>query len=221
MTAPQIFGPTTSEWTDMSDYVVHFAKSSSQSAYGVMMSILSSRRLQAFSTFGFVRDKAPDPESQKAVCLSETPLHLLGRISDHRSPFGIVFRKDFILGRGGNPIWYAYKDQPVTKALHQVVATAKGDPNHPIWQVTPFVDRPGIHGQKSYFFEHEREWRVVGDLAFDTSDVAFLVIPEDSHEVARDFFEAAHLDQVGPNYDCPYIDAHWSLDKIKPLLQGL
>jgi hypothetical protein len=221
MTSPNLFGSTMPKWTDMSDYVVHFAKPSSKSAYEVMMHILSSKRLRALSTFGFVRDKAPDPTTQMAVCLSETPLHLLGRLSDHRSEFGIVFRKDFILSKGGNPIWYAYKDQPVTAAFQQVVNGAENDPSAPIWKVTPFVDRPGAYGQKTYFYEHEREWRVVGDLSFDTSDVAFLVVPEDSHEAARSFFKAAHEDQVGPNYACPYIDAHWSLDKIEPLLQGL
>jgi hypothetical protein len=221
MTTP-LFGTTAPHWTDMSDHVVHFTKPApDQTAYGAMMSILFHRKLEARSAFGFVRDKAPDPETQKTVCFSETPLHLLGRVADHRSEFGIVFRKDYVLQNGGNPILYAYKDQPVTQAIHHLVSAAAGNPANPIWKVTPFIDRPGAYGSATYFFEWEREWRIVGDLSFDTKDVAFLIIPEGSHEAARIFFEGARDDHTGPCYDCPYIDGHWSLEKTTPVLQGL
>lgn len=222
MSSPTLFGTAKPGWTDMSDHLVHFAKDvPATNAYDVMLTILGSGRLRAFSPFGFARNGAPDPSSQKAVCFSETPLHLLERIAQHRSAYGIVFRKDFIMSKGGNPIWYAYKDQPVTSAFQALVKAAGPNPHHPIWKVTPFVDRPGAYETASYFYEHEREWRVVGDVFFKTSDVAFLVIPEDSHEAARDFFIAAHEDQVGPNYDCPYIDARWSLEKITAALDPI
>jgi hypothetical protein len=184
-----------------------------------MMRILGGRRLAARSPFGFVRDRAPDPDTQKAVCFSEAPLHLLGRIADRRSEFGIVFRKDFIRRAGGNPILYAYRDGAVAAAIQQLVDAAGGDPGAPIWRLTPFVDRPGQYGATSYFYEWEREWRCVGDVVFETSDVAFLVIPETSHAAARLFFEDARRQDIGPCYDCPYIDAHWPLERIAPLLQ--
>jgi hypothetical protein len=221
MTSQSSFGAASAQWTDMSDYVAHFSKASAPaSAYDVMMTILSSQRLRALRPFGFVRDQAPDPESQKTVCLSETPLHLLGRLADVRSEFGIVFRKDFILERGGNPIWYAYNGQPANQAFAQLVSAAGSDPAHPIWRVTPFVDRPGAYGQSTYFFEHEREWRVVGDVSFQPEDVAFLIIPEGSHEPARSFFQDARDENLGPCYDCPFIDAYWPLERISPLLQA-
>ena len=219
MTGIQLHGAALPQWTDMSDYVAHFAKAGlSHDAYDVMMSILGSGRLRAMNRFGFARNKAPDPDSQLAVCFSETPLHLLARISEQRSEFGIVFKKAFLLSRGGNPVWYAYKGHPPALALNKLVAAAINDTSAPIWRVTPFVDQPGVYAHNTYFYEHEREWRVRGDLSFTPGDVAFLVLPEDSHEAAWDFFEAARDDNVGPCYHCPYIDAQWSLDRVAPLL---
>lgn len=84
-----------------------------------------------------------------------------------------------------------------------MMAFSAGDPTAPIWSVTPFVDETG----GSYNFEWEREWRHVGDLHFTPDDVAFLIIPEESHFYARDFFQSAEQDQLGPNYPCPFIDA--------------
>ncbi len=132
-----LFGPTPPHWTDMSDYLVHFTKQTpDQTAYNAMMSILYNRRLEARSPFGFVREKAPDPETQKAVCFSETPLHLLGRLADHRSEFGIVFRKDYVLQNGGNPILYAYKDQPVNTRRYLITPALQlqGLPPHRVRQ---------------------------------------------------------------------------------------
>jgi hypothetical protein len=185
-----------------------------------MMRILGSGRLEARTAFGFVRNTAPDPRSQRAVCFSETPLHLLGRIARRRSEYGIVFHKDFILRAGGNPILYAYGDGPVALAVQQLVTATAGDASAPIWRLTPFVDRPGRYGTTTYFYEWEREWRTPGDVAFQTTDVAFLIIPEALHEDARDFFLNARREHLGPCYDCPYIDAHWPLARVAPLLSN-
>lgn len=209
-------------WTDMSDYVVHFAKKyKGKDAYTNMLSILGSRVIRARNPFGACREKAPDPSSQKAVCFSEIPLHLLGRLADKRSEYGIVFRKDFAIHRNANPILYAYKDQSVAKAVRQLIATAANDPKNPIWEVTPFVDLPGAHPKGSYFFEWEREWRKVGDFNFTTDDVEFLIIPEKLHKAAKSFFKSAREENIGPSYKCPFIDAHWTRKKIKPLLSKL
>lgn len=119
--ASPFFGENKSNWTDMSDYVVHFAKDYDQkSAYDNMLSILGSRVIKARNPFGLVREKAPDPKSQRVACFSEVPLHRLRRLAEARSEYGIVFRKDFVVHRGANPIMYAYKDHDVTAALKQI-----------------------------------------------------------------------------------------------------
>jgi hypothetical protein len=209
------FGENSPTWTDMSDYVVHFTKDyEGRKAYDNMMGILANRVIRARNPFGFARTKAPDTASQKVVCFSEIPLHLLGRLADKRSEYGIGFGKAFVIKRKGNPILYAYKDQRVAVAIHQLVAASKDETNNPIWDLTPFVDMPGDYYKGAYFFEWEREWRKVGDFKFSVEDVPFLIIPEHQHKVARYFFENAERENLGPSYICPYLDAHWNQDKI-------
>jgi hypothetical protein len=165
-----------------------------------------------------MREKAPDPKSQRVACFSEIPLYRLRRLAEARSEYGIVFRKDFVIHRGANPIMYAYKDHDMTAALKQIAKSAKKDADHPIWRITPFVDAPGKYGNKTYFFEWEREWRKTGHFKFSEDDVAFLIIPEKLHKAARGFFDNAKVENLGPSYECPFIDPFWNRKKIKPLL---
>ncbi len=203
----------------MSNHVVHFTKPyANQTPYNNMLGILGNRIIRALNPFGFVREKAPDPATQIAVCFSELPLHLLGRLAEKRSEYGIVFSKKFVLQNDANPILYAYKDNSAAAAIRQLVEAAKNNSADPIWELTPFVDAPGAYGQSTYYFEWEREWRKVGDLMFKTDDVAFLIIPEHLHIAARTFFDDARAENTGPSYDCPFIDAHWPIEKIQPLL---
>jgi hypothetical protein len=213
------FGENLPAWTDMSNFVVHFArKYEGKSAYDNMLSILHSRTIQARNAFGIAKKQAPNVASQKAVCFSEVPLHELSRLAKVRSDYGIVFRKDIIIHRHGNPILYAYKDYPATAAIRQLIKAAKKEPKNPIWKITPFIDAPGLYPNGKYFFEWEREWRKVGDLKFQTDDVEFLIIPEKLHKNAKGFFEWARHENLGPSYDCPFVDPNWKLKKIKPLL---
>jgi len=217
--ASLLFGENEPTWTDMSDYVVHFAKNyEERTAYDNMLSILASRVIQARNPFGLGRKDAPSIDMQRVACFSEIPLHRLRRLAKARSNYGIVFRKDFAIHKGANPIMYAYQDQDVTIALKQIAKTAKGDPDHPIWRIAPFVDVPGKHWHKTYFFEWEREWRKVGHFTFSQDDVAFLIIPEELHENARSFFDTAERENLGPSYQCPFIDPYWNRKKIKSLL---
>jgi hypothetical protein len=203
----------------MSDFVVHFAKEyENRSGYDNMLSILHSRRIEARNPFGIAKDKAPDIDTQKVACFSEVPLQRLSRLAKARSDYGIVFRKDIVIHRKANPILYAYKDHAVLSALKELMKAAKHDVANPIWTITPFVDAPGDYGKSKYFFEWEREWRKVGDYKFTTDEVEFLIIPEDLHKAARGFFESAKAENLGPCYDCPFIDPYWPLTKIKPLL---
>ncbi len=213
------FGENSPGWTDMSDYVVQFARYyGGKSAYDNMLSILASRVIKARNPFGLVRENAPIPETQWAACFSEVPVHLLSRLAKARSEYGIVFRKDIIIHRGGNPIMYAYKEHEVTSALKAIVKAAAGDSKNPIWKITPFVDAPGDYPTGKYFFEWEREWRKLGDFKFFEDEVQFLVIPAELHNAARGFFDHARTENLGPCYECPFIDPYWKREKIKPLL---
>ena len=196
----------------MSKYVVHFAKADPQrTAYDNAISILYDRRILAANAFGAGRKLAP---ARRSVCFSEVPLHHLKRLADVRGPHGIGFRKEFIVERGGGPMLYAYKDTPQAHAINAMVNTAAHNVNAPVWDIAPFVDLPGTYGNSKYLYEWEREWRHVGDLKFLESDPAFLIIPEDLHEAARGFFQSAKVENVGPSYECPFIDPYWGEDQI-------
>lgn len=213
----KLIGSTHPNWEDMSPFVVHFTKKSATgSEYDNSISILASRCIQAQNRFGMGKNYA---ESPPCVCFSEVPLHQLKRLADKRGSYGIVFRKEFIVARDGGPILYAYQDTPHAAAMRTLIDKAAGKADDPIWKVAPFIDQPGQYGGSSYFFEWEREWRHVGNLQFDEADPVFLIIPEDLHEAARDFFDSAEREQLGPNYKCPFIDPYWGLEKVKSILK--
>jgi hypothetical protein len=214
--------PYNPEWHDMSNYVVHFTKpSENRTDYDNMMSILYESTIRAANPFGLCRRNAPNIDSQKAVCFSEIPLHLLQRLSQRRGGYGIGFSKQYILAYGGGPIWYVEHNSQREIALRGIIQQAIESPNpeeHLIWTMTPFIDSTGDYPRGSYRFEWEREWRYIGNLNFSEDDVAFLILPERDHERARGFFYQFALENPGPSYQCPYIDLGWDLDRVIRIL---
>lgn len=212
-------------WRDMSEYVVHFVKETpDQGPYDVMMSILHSGRLEGRSRFGAARG-FHTVEGQHAVCFSEIPLDLLDRLVDRRgTKYGIGFRQDKLLNAGGGRVWYVDKGSALAESVQELIQEAIGPPirpSHPVWKVTPFIDFPGDYGGTQYRFEWEREWRVPGDFHFEPADVAFLFIPEELHSDARDFFDEARVENLGPSYGCPFLDPLWSDTRIQQQLTGV
>jgi hypothetical protein len=53
-------------------------------------------------------------------------------------------------------------------------------------------------GKSTYFFEWEGEWRKIADFNFDTDDVECLIIPEDLHGAAKNFFIDVKQENPGP-----------------------
>lgn len=206
------------EWHDMSDYVVHFTRDyGGRRAYDNMLSILAEGRLRARNPFGIARRRAPPSAvPQVAVCFSEIPLDLVSRLAGRRGDYGIGFTKSFLLDHGGGPVWYVEHGGPTATALNELMAIARsGGPTGAVWAVTPFVDSPGNYPTGTYRFEWEREWRHVGDLAFGEDDPAFLMIPETLHDAAREFFDNARAETIGPSYACPFLDPHWTREMIE------
>tara|TARA_R110002072_G_scaffold534_6_gene3958 strand:- start:137535 stop:138191 length:657 start_codon:yes stop_codon:yes gene_type:complete len=209
-------------WEDMSEYLVHFSSGPDKdSAYSSMMGILFNRNIKAVNPFGFAKRFAYDKESQKSVCFSEAPLHLLERISKRRGPYGIGFKKRFISNKGGNPILYAIDGTPLHAGLEKLLKIAqedKGELGDTFWEIAPFIDRVISNESSRYQFDWEREWRLNKNLDFETYEVSFLIIPESHHEAAKIFFKDAEHHHTGPSYKCPFIDISWTLQKIKDTL---
>ena len=203
-------------WSDFSEFVVHFTRPTPPtSEYENQLSILSNLCLEARNAFGIARSNAPATRPQKTVCFSEVPLHCLDRIAKRRSKYGLGFTKMFARSRGASPVWYVEKDSPQHAAIETMKGRALTTDSDPIWMLTPFIDVPGVYPTGTYRFEWEREWRCLGDFPFTETDVAFLLIPEDLHDGARGFFQDAREQQLGPSFDCPFIDSSWDEVKIK------
>ncbi|MCL5886786.1 MAG: abortive infection system antitoxin AbiGi family protein [Actinobacteria bacterium] len=199
----------------MSDYVVHFTRSScSASAYDVMLSILGSGMLRASGPYGIAATLAPNPDSQKVVCFSEAPLDVLDRIIRNRGPYGIAFSKDFIISRGGGSVWYVEPDSEAAAAVLEVIlpSESSASPQNPAWSITPFIEFVGAGPNGP--FRWEREWRHVGHLCFNQVEPSFLFIPEELHDAARAFFEDARAENLGPCYECKFLDARWERKRV-------
>jgi abortive phage resistance protein AbiGi (putative antitoxin) len=207
----------------MSEHVVHMAKGrDSKEAYDNIIGILGSQKIEARKPFGIARYLALDSSSQRAACFSEIPLERLDRLAARRIPgypdgwHGIGFSKAIVIERGGGPVFYVYAGTPHAVAVRELIERAKTSQisNDPIWRLTPMIETPGVYNDREYYFEWEREWRHVGDFAFDTIDVAFLIMPETLHAVAREFFADAYAQNTGPAYFCPFLDITWPRDRI-------
>lgn len=163
-------------------------------------------------------------DSQRVVCFSEIPLDLLDRLIERRSLYGLGFKKELLVAKGGAPLWYLDNEGEQAAIIRAQMAERleRGvDPDDPFWRLTPFIDTPGVYYGRPYRFEWEREWRVIGGMRFQTEDVAFLFLPEEDHDAARQFFADAELEHTGPAYFCPYIDPRWPMDRIQHAVENV
>lgn len=211
-----IMPPYYSSWKDISKYVVHFTHGGeSEGDYEKMMGIYWDRVLKPKRPFGIGKAKCPEPKRQYAVCFSEIPPGQWERLKETReTKYGIGFSKQFVLSKGGGPIWYVWKDTPHWNVLQDMMEKERSNPEAEIWRITPLIDAPGEYKSGPYFFDWEREWRCVGAFSFRPEDVAFLLIPEELHGAATVFFEGVKYEKSGPVYLCPFVDPTWERERI-------
>lgn len=215
------------EWRDMSEYAVHFVRGdgAGDAGYSPMMSILSSGDVRATGPFGAAKSLADQlDQTQLSACFSEIPLDLLARLVERRqTKYGIGFHQQIIIDNGGARVWYLDQGSPPQAALRERIRLSLVDgldQNDPLWKLTPFIDHPTDEPVCSRF-EWEREWRVPGGLRFVPDEVAFLLIPEELHGVARDFFAEALAHNSGPAYFCPYLDPDWDHVRIQQAIANV
>lgn len=196
-----------------------------RSGYAPWIEILGGRVLQVGAKPLGAARRVPGVElNQRVVCFSEIPLDMLDRLVERRSLYGLGFSKELVVARGGGPLWYLDKEgeqAPIIRAQIDERVDRGVDPDDPFWRLTPFIDNPGNYAGRPYRFEWEREWRVIGDTSFHQEDVAFLFLPEEDHDRARQFFADAEVENRGPAYYCPYIDPRWDLDRIQDALENV
>ncbi|WP_345473778.1 hypothetical protein QMQ05_05855 [Glutamicibacter ectropisis] len=154
---------------DLSKYLVHMTCSAKSLA-----EIVISGQVEARNRFGMGRTLDMVAAEHQSACFTEMPLNELDRLRDRGKSWGIAFKKEFIEEKGGQRIWYLGSDSTPFVALKSMKdsAIAAKDWKDPIWRVTPFVDNVD---RGKYAFDWEREWRIVGGLQFDLSDVIMLI----------------------------------------------
>lgn len=212
------------------DKVIQIAAKSS------LEKIISSRRIEARSAFGYFNYKVPlkkangkvlNPTSQvrrdwlRSVCFTETPIdHVYLQMNPiqgrqlHFEPFGLAFRETVIRSANGNPVLYVQTTNQNIRAGFDKLAV---DPLAIHFKsMMPLVEGFGppwysrFGGPTEIDFRWEREWRVAGDFSFSLSDVAFGFCP--SNEIAH--FEAL----VGNAF--PFVDPLDNVHKNKSKLSG-
>lgn len=189
--------------------------------------IIQEQQITAKSPFGYFKYRLQTelPGSQivrdwlKATCFTETPvdhiylqcLDIVGRSWDFR-PYGLAFFEKAIRSKNGHPLFYFNSQDRAILAALDAMATSTGCASFrsSLALFEPFGPRVLARYRCSspVDFRWEREWRVVGNVVFDVSDIAFGLCP--AEEV--DEFEALLDHRV------PFVDPHAPLPAIKAKL---
>ena len=206
---------------DYSTFLVHLTRAQGlKPAREVLHEILEQRCLAAIRPhclFGPILNNFDDDDRKhfNVACFTEAPLHQIGLFIGpiegrgvELEPYGLVFTKEFIGTKGGNPALYinTYHQDELKNAALDLFGKAHEDgfEDSSITRLLPFVN---IFGKTAtggtYDFHWEREWRVVGDVEFTWSDVVVGLCPEGEIEEFADEFPAV-----------PFICPFWGLDRI-------
>jgi hypothetical protein len=209
--------------TDYSSFLIHLTRAQEGlSARNALRQILNQRRLQARNPHCLFVRQIPAQHAHRfnVVCFTEAPLHqikaFLGEIQGRQvklGPYGLVFTKTFIAGRGGNPAFYinTYHQLDLRNAALALFQRAQqqGFPAA-LTRLLPFVNIFGrTRSGGRYDFHWEREWRVVGDVTFNYRDVVVGLCPEDRVDDFEEEFSGVK-----------FISPRWGLDRIMTHLLG-
>lgn len=186
-------------------------------------------------------------KTQKVVCFTETPIEhawmMCRNIKDREFKFngyGLAFTKTWARRQGVNPVWYLdqtpgwgipggrkWLATPFNTLIDEAETAATGEDGKvdesalklaPILRLAPFVEQMGpmkYVGRKEFWWE--REWRYVGNLAFDAKEVVVVFAPQDQHDEIRQALKAKAMLRVGARL----VDANWSLERIIGTLAGV
>jgi len=176
---------------DYSPLLVHLTRAKSGlSANQVLDAILTERMLRACDhhcIFDKNLQRCGDEtlrQQFKVVCFTETPLDQIEVLLQplegrwyQPEPYGLVFKKEIIRQRGGNPVFYATKN--VATPLWELYWKLKKDefPQGLRENVCSTLALVTLCDDTSDW-HWEREWRIVGDLRFGLEEVYCGICPE-------------------------------------------
>jgi hypothetical protein len=181
---------------DYSPYLVHLTKDETidnalvKPAKDVLDAILEEQTLRGYRHFCYFSEalkKTGDSSLQQkfyVVCFTETPIGqmdvLLSKVAGRNfqpAPYGLVFTKQYIRQKGGNPVFYVTKEiaRPLFQLIYEPYVGGKE-------QVPDYISRLLALitvCEEGNDWHWEREWRIVGDLKFDFVNVFCGLCPEE------------------------------------------
>lgn len=207
---------------DYSRFLVHLTRSprsekvagtSSISAKDVLKTILEEQTLRALDHHCLftpaLRAKARAVQDRfNVLCFTETPIHqvqsLLNDVGGRQyapEPYGLVFDKDYIRERGGNPVFYVTKEiaKPLWRSLYFNEVDNIQQPPDDVCRLLSLV----TVCEPANDWHWEREWRIAGDLRFRLPEVYCGLCPEQYIE----YFENKYQ-------PLKFISPEWALDRI-------
>ncbi len=211
---------------DYSPLLVHLTKAADEistdgeeihiPAYTVLEWILKEKTLIAFHYFCLFNSDLDSPNNPfkdlfRVACFTETPIDQIDILVNQVygrgckfEPYGLVFTKDYIREKEGNPVFYVGENM-----------------FDPLWQIYNDAKKRGFslkdnkvlalvnRCDKQIDFHWEREWRIVGDLKFELSDIFCGLCPENEIPSFENNF-----------CEIKFIDPHWGINKILQKLVG-
>ena len=179
-------------------------------AKSVLDMILSETELKAFNYFCIFKDGLDSLDVAiknkfRVVCFTETPIDQIdmllyevrGKKLKH-APYGLVFKKEDIRKKGGNPVFYLAGNLslPLWKLFNNAGETQYSEGENKVLALVNKCD-------DSIDFHWEREWRIVGSLKFEIADIYCGLCP--GEEIS--YFEGKYPPIV-------FISPRWGIGKI-------
>ena len=210
---------------DFSSFLVHLSKDSVEtngnsrmSAKEVLNSILAEQTLRAYNPYCLFNDKLESEsdslqEKFRVVCFTGTPIHqidlLLKKVYGRHStfePYGLVFKKEYIKKCGGNPV-FPIDGSLLLTLLQQLYDDAiKTGCLGRVNRLLALVSK--CNGTMDFYWE--REWRIVGNLEFNLSDIYCGLCNEE--DIA--YFENKYA-------PAKFISPHWGISNILDKLMNI
>jgi hypothetical protein len=202
---------------DYSPFLVHLTRDGldllgdpAVPAKDVLEVILDEKTLRAYHYFCLFQDDIASQDDKtkngfKVVCFTETPIDQIevltkrveGRTKEFE-PYGLVFTKDYISEKKGNPAFYVKESifDPFWKLYNDAKGRGFSLGENKILALVNKCD-------KSFDFHWEREWRIVGDLEFELKNVYCGFCPEEDIS----YFQKKHE-------PVKFISPYWGINKI-------
>lgn len=209
--------------TDYSRCIVHLTRddrksfTNGASARENLLQILRNKSIWSVKPHCIYNDKISNfskeqQDGYRVACFTEVPLsqlHLLVQEIPGRKiklePYGVVFTKEFIASKGGQPAIYVNSydgNIRVREAVDYLFSVATISDDHKILRrIVPFMN--AMH--EKYDFTWEREWRTTKSLNFKLSDLVCIILPEKGEDDIKEKALKAGIAVISPGWTCEQI----------------